>query len=180
MKAVKRGTIWGRSIFIGILAAIAYGVVHDQISVRICPEYLTEWHPKIIASEDPTVVALAWGVVATWWFGLILGAVLALAATAGKRPFAPWLWIKRAIVGIFVTAAIAALVGWSIFHFAGAELRHEFFGPIFVDRDHIWWRAFSSVAAMHEASYDAAGVSTLIAAIVIFHKRSRLPVSAAA
>lgn len=79
----------------GLAAAVVYGVVHDQITVRISPEYLMDWHPEIVPSQDPTVVALAWGVVATWWFGLILGAVLSAAATLGKRPPAPWRWIVR-------------------------------------------------------------------------------------
>ena len=68
------------------MAAIAYGIVHDQITARICVEYFTIGHPRLIDSDSPTILALFWGVVATWWVGLPLGLGLAVAARAGRRP----------------------------------------------------------------------------------------------
>jgi hypothetical protein len=75
-----------RIVLLGVVAAVAYGIVHDQVTVRVCPEYFTVFHPKVIDSEDPTTLALVWGVVATWWVGLPLGVLLAVAAGAGSRP----------------------------------------------------------------------------------------------
>jgi hypothetical protein len=72
-------------IFLAVVAAIAYGIVHDQITARICVEYFTVGHPRLINSDSPTVLALFWGVVATWWVGLPLGLGLAIAARAGRR-----------------------------------------------------------------------------------------------
>lgn len=45
-------------------------------------EYLTIGHPRIIETSSPTLLALVWGVVATWWVGLPLGALLAVCARA--------------------------------------------------------------------------------------------------
>jgi hypothetical protein len=73
-------------MFLAVLAAIAYGIVHDQITARICVEYFTIGHPRLIDSDSPTVLALFWGVVATWWVGLPLALGLAVAARAGRRP----------------------------------------------------------------------------------------------
>ena len=73
-------------IFLAVMAAIAYGIVHDQVTARICVEYFTIGHPRLIDSDSPTVLALFWGVVATWWVGLPLGLGLAVAARAGRRP----------------------------------------------------------------------------------------------
>jgi hypothetical protein len=73
-------------IFLALTAAIAYGIVHDQITARICVEYFTIGHPRLIDSDSPTVLALFWGVVATWWVGLPLGLGLAVAARGGRRP----------------------------------------------------------------------------------------------
>ena len=70
---------------LGVVAAIGYGIVHDQVTVRVCLEYFTIFHPRLIASTSPTLLALAWGVVATWWVGLPLGLGLAAAARAGTR-----------------------------------------------------------------------------------------------
>src|SRR5205807_5904962 len=69
-----------------ILAAICYGIVHDQVTARICVEYFTIGHPPIFGTDDPTLLGIGWGVVATWWVGLILGLGLAFAARVGPRP----------------------------------------------------------------------------------------------
>ena len=69
-----------------LLSAICYGVLHDLVTARICVEYFTIGHPPIFDTEDPTLLALGWGVLATWWVGLILGVPLALIARIGNRP----------------------------------------------------------------------------------------------
>jgi hypothetical protein len=75
-----------RIVFVSIGAAIVYGVLHDLVTAHICVEYFSLGHPIIVPSDHPVVLALAWGVVATWWVGLILGLGLALAARLGRRP----------------------------------------------------------------------------------------------
>ncbi len=69
-----------------VAASVLYGILHDMVTTRVCLEYFTVFHPRVIASEDPTLLALTWGVIATWWMGAGLGVVLALAAPAGERP----------------------------------------------------------------------------------------------
>jgi len=73
-------------ILFSIAAGIIYGVIHDQITARVCIEYFTVFHPKVIESNSPTLLAFAWGVIATWWAGAFLGTLLAIAARAGSRP----------------------------------------------------------------------------------------------
>src|SRR5215472_606893 len=73
-------------IFLAVAAAVGYGIIHDQITARICVEYFTIGHPRLINSDSPTVLAIFWGVVATWWVGLPLGLGLTVAARAGRRP----------------------------------------------------------------------------------------------
>ena len=161
-------------MLLGLFGAIAYGVIHDQITVRICPEYLTEWHPPIIASTDPNTVALAWGVVATWWFGLILGAGLAFFTTVGSWPVAPWKWVVRSVTGIFGTAAFSATVAGLIVSLGGFQANQEFFGPIFPPEDTVKWKAILVVATIHTTSYIAAAVSAGIAGVAVLLLRSRL------
>ena len=72
-------------IVFGVVAlAGVYGILHDQVTARVCLEYFTIGHPRIIDSTDPTMLALAWGVVATWWFALPFGLVAAGIARFGK------------------------------------------------------------------------------------------------
>jgi len=71
---------------ISIVAAILYGVIHDQITARVCVEYFTVFHPPVFVTQSPTLLAFGWGVIATWWVGAFLGVLLAIASRAGSRP----------------------------------------------------------------------------------------------
>lgn len=93
-----------------IFAAIAYGVVHDQITTRVCLEYFTIAHPRLIESTSPTVLGLFWGVVATWWVGLLLGVPLAIAAQAGGWPKITWRNLQRSILCLLLVMACCALL----------------------------------------------------------------------
>ena len=44
-----------------IVATAVYGMVQDQFSVRLAPEYFTVGHPPIEGLHDPTLLGLAWG-----------------------------------------------------------------------------------------------------------------------
>lgn len=96
--------IWLRAI----VAAVLYGIVHDQITIRICLEYFTVWHPRIISSRNPTVLALVWGVVATWWVGAVLGIPLAIAARAGRAPKLTDRDLTKPLVVMFVVVGVLA------------------------------------------------------------------------
>ena len=56
-----------------IVSSVVYGIVHDQITARICVEYFTIGHPPVFETDDPTLLGLGWGVIATWWVGAGLG-----------------------------------------------------------------------------------------------------------
>jgi len=103
-------------ILLSVVAAVVYGIVHDQITARICIEYFTMAHPRLIDSESPTVLGLFWGVVATWWVGLPLGLGLAVAARAGRQPkltvqhlIQPLLVL---LLCMFVVATFAGVIGY--------------------------------------------------------------------
>ena len=64
-------------------SAVLYGIVHDQVTARLCVEYFTIGHPPIFNTDDPTLLALGWGVLATWWAGLLLGVPAVIAARSG-------------------------------------------------------------------------------------------------
>jgi hypothetical protein len=73
-------------ILLGLLATVGYGIVHDQVTVRLCLEYFTIGHPRRFRTTSPTLLALGWGILATWWVGLPLSIVLALVAQLGHPP----------------------------------------------------------------------------------------------
>lgn len=103
-------------VLLSIAAAVLYGIAHDQVTVRVCPEYFTLGHPQIVATTDPTLLAIAWGVVATWWVGLLLGVPLAVVSLAGSRPQRSIESLVRPIAFLLAIMAVCALLagiaGW--------------------------------------------------------------------
>lgn len=103
-------------------AAVLYGVVHDQVTARVCVEYFTIGHPPVFETTDPTLLGLGWGVIATWWVGLGLGVPLAFAALAGARPrVAPGSLLRPIGLLLVCMGACASVAG--ALGYAAAEAR---------------------------------------------------------
>src|SRR6516164_6267509 len=95
-----------------IIAAIIYGIVHDQITARICVEYFTIGHPPVFGTDDPTLLGLGWGVIATWWVGLILGVPLACCSRVGWWPqFTAAQLMRPLLVMMSIVGVLAFLAG---------------------------------------------------------------------
>src|SRR4051794_17708525 len=105
-----------RIILLCIGAAIIYGVVHDLITAQICVEYFTIGHPPVFETDSPALLALGWGVIATWWVGLLIGVPLALVARVGARPKRSVGSLVRPVavlLGVMALGAVVAgVVGW--------------------------------------------------------------------
>ncbi len=91
-------------------SAIIYGILHDQVTAHLCVEYFTIAHPPVFPTKSPFVLALGWGIIATWWVGLPLGLGLAAAARIGSAPKLGLADLRRPIVTLMVVSAIAAFV----------------------------------------------------------------------
>src|ERR1700745_506636 len=95
-----------------VLAAVVYGIVHDQFTARICIEYFTIFHPPLFHTQSPTLLGIGWGIVATWWVGAFFAVPMILAARAGRRPVLPALELLPSIAILLAfMAAIAMLSG---------------------------------------------------------------------
>lgn len=99
-----------------IVAAIVYGIVHDQFTAHICVEYFSVFHPPVFETDSPTLLGLGWGVIATWWVGAFLGVLLALSARLGSRNKTDARQLLRPILKLLLTmgllAALAGLTGF--------------------------------------------------------------------
>ncbi len=136
-----------------ILSAMAYGIVHDQVTARVCVEYFTIGHPKIIASDSPTWLGVAWGITATWWVGFILAWPLAIAARWGKRPPLGARDLRRPVVYLLVAMALlatfAGFVGRGMAENGHVVLTEPLASQVPADR-HV---AFIATAFAHSTSY---------------------------
>ena len=155
------------------LGAIVYGIVHDFVTARICVEYFTIGHPRIIESESPARLALAWGVLATLWVGAGLGVLWAFAARATSRPkIAPGRMILplAVVMGVSALAALAlGVLGRELAAHQIVELRGDIARAVPADR-HV---RFITCLWAHGASYAAAVFGALAVALWTWRARGR-------
>ncbi|WP_165230970.1 hypothetical protein [Aquisphaera insulae] len=53
-------------VVVCIATAVLYGILHDQVTARICLDYFTVAHPPVFATESPTWLGAGWGIVRVW------------------------------------------------------------------------------------------------------------------
>jgi len=162
-------------VMLSVVAAVVYGVLHDQVTARVCIEYFTITHPHLVDSESPTVVGLAWGVVATWWMGLFLGVPLALSARLGSAPKRSPRRMIKAIAILLVVMGVSALASGIAGYWLSASGRVPIFqdlGEILPDDRHDRWMADWWA---HNASYLVGffGGITLTALTIVGRWRDR-------
>jgi hypothetical protein len=168
-----------RIVALAVAAAVAYGVAHDQVTARICVEYFTIGHPPLVPSDSPTVLAIAWGVVATWWVGLPLGLLLAAAARRGRRPRLSARDLRRPVAVLLLAvgacAAAAGVVGGVLALRGAVWLVEPMASRVPADR-HV---PFLVDLWMHSASYLAGVVGGLALSVWTWRRRRRMVVATA-
>ncbi len=161
-------------ILMSVVAAVLYGIVHDQITVRVCVEYFTIGHPPVFGTDDPTLLGLGWGLIATWWVGLLLGIPLALAARAGSRPrrsaaslVRPIAWLLAVMAGC---ALLAGLTGWLLARSGVVVLVGPIKHLVPADRQ----VPFLADLWAHLASYIVGLVGGVVLVVLVWRSRGRL------
>jgi hypothetical protein len=160
-------------------AAILYGVLHDQVTARVCVEYFTIGHPRIFGTDNPTLLGIGWGILATWWVGLLLGIPLALVARAGSRPKRTAATLIRPIaVLLFVMAGCALTAGLVGFALAnrGAVFLIEPLADGVPRARHV---AFIADLWAHVTSYVVAFLGGIVVIVQVWWGRRRTHAAAA-
>jgi hypothetical protein len=157
-------------IGLSILAGAIYGIIHDQITARVCLEYFTVFHPDVFHTQSPTLLALGWGVLATWWVSLFLGLLLAIAAQAGSRAKVSAGELLPKLVKLLATMAICALAagiagyflqGFGMEYYATnipKQIRHAFYADLWA----------------HNMSYLSGFVGGITLSILVWRSRGRI------
>lgn len=162
-----------RIVGLAILAAVVYGIALDQVTARVCIEYFTVGHPRIFPTGSPTLLALGWGVIGTWWVGFLLGIPLAIAATRGGRPRRSAASLVRPIglllLAMSTGAGLAGIAGYGAAEAGWVFLIEPVASRVAADRH----SPFIADLWAHLASY---GVGFLGGAVLIVRVwRSRVP-----
>jgi hypothetical protein len=108
-----------RIVLLCILGAVLYGLVHDQVTARVCQEYFTLGHntPRFVP-RSPTALGLYWGVIATWWMGALVGVPLSAAMRLGKLPALDTRWLVPKLLRLLLVMLGVALAGLALALFA--------------------------------------------------------------
>lgn len=162
-------------IAVCIVAMTVYGVVQDQFSARLCPEYFTVGHPPIEGLTDPTLLGLAWGFLGAWWGGLLMGASLGLTATLGDP--ATRLSLREVLPGVGVVMGVIALgtllAGASAW-VNGGVVGLSLGGPLGQAVPEASHRAFFTVACAHFGTYvTAVAGSVALCLLAAWQRRAR-------
>jgi hypothetical protein len=161
-----------------IVGSVVYGVLHDVVTIHVCPEYFTLYHPKVFATSNLWLLALGWGVIATWWMGAFFGVLVAAAAQTGTMPklYAAKL-VKPLVIllGIcYVLAAFAGVVAYT----AGPGMRNSVVNALIPVTDLpdslVSDRPFMTDYIAHNVSYTSSAIGALLLCGWIIRQRIRL------
>ncbi len=161
-------------VTLSVIAAVTYGVLHDQVTARICVEYFTIGHPPLFTFEtnSPTLLAFGWGIAATWWVGLMLGIPLAAVCRIGSRPKVNVKMLYRPLALLMLAAGSGALAsgifGYLLATIEAVNLTEPLYSQVPVEKHAL----FIADLWAHSASYGIAFCGGLM--LIIGVRRSRL------
>ena len=166
-------------LVLAILATVVascYGIVHDQLTYSISPEYYTKFKffqfgfeqtslgnvvetnlGKEYSMSEPRFGALLVGVMATWWFGALLGSILALVSIVLlKTKVISW-GLKAILIAVLV-ASLTGLAGYLFGSWMEPHIPAGWYLPENVSDKH----AFVLVGHMHNFSYAGGALGLLV------------------
>src|SRR5262245_10419078 len=167
----------------GAFVAGLYGVLHDQLTYSISPEYFTRLKFSQFHYADfglpPRMFVAEIGFLATWWVGLIAGWFLARVAVPALPQTEARAALLRAFAVVLACGFAAAMVGfiWGLRLDPNSDL--SAWQGFVVGRGVVDLPNFVRVAYIHNASY-LGGLLGLVIALNRLHrlKRRTTPVEA--
>jgi|GEM_PF-636315 len=176
---------WETSKIIALVmgASVLYGILHDQVTARICLEYfsrgfhqtnVTAWPStgvlgtakKILqTTESPTVTACIWGPIATFGIGLLSGGLLSFASRFGeKNKYTAQKLIIPVMTVMTVTGVCSALaLGFPAYNTHKGGITQG----VPIEKITPFWRCASS----HNTAYTVGAIGITVATLWVFFQR---------
>jgi hypothetical protein len=145
----------------GCVVAGLYGILHDQLTYIISPEYYTKFkfyqfglmdEGNEAIFEFPRIQVSIVGLMATWWMGIPIATVLGLFSLHTDRKFMIEIAMKAFIVTITI-AFFGGLYGLYEGYNYISVLPKEKLPRWFIPDNLVDFRSFIAVGSMHNASY---------------------------
>ncbi|GAB0155799.1 hypothetical protein CHRYSEOSP005_10610 [Chryseobacterium sp. Alg-005] len=167
-------TIFLVAICASLLAGL-YGIVHDQFTYSISPEYYNQFKfiqfrldEEYYSTKEKVAIV---GFSATWWFGLFLGFILGIF---GLRHEDWKTMFKVSLSSIFVAVLITlimGIIGLLYGNFILSNQPKSEFRDRFIPSDLVDFKSFITVGTIHNFSY-IGGILGLIFGVVNSYKKA--------
>ncbi|MHB1277676.1 MAG: hypothetical protein ACYC1Q_04695 [Bacteroidia bacterium] len=154
-----------------------YGILHDQLTYSISPEYYTKFKFYQFGLMDqgneaifpnPRIQVAQVGFLATWWMGLPIGLILGLVGLVHTNSKQMFLITLKAIVLTVLVAFTTGLIGLAFGKLYLADAGVDWWLPDnLVDREN-----FIAVGSMHNYSY-LGGLTGPIAGVIYSLRQNR-------
>jgi ABC-type dipeptide/oligopeptide/nickel transport system permease component len=151
-----------------------YGILNDQLTYTISPEYYTKFKfyqfglIDLVNSTNPRIGVSVVGFLASWWVGLPIGIILGLVGLIHKNSKLMFYVSLRAILLTVIVVFVTGLIGLA-------------YGKFYlVDTGVNWWLPdnlidtanFIAVGSMHNFSY-LGGLTGVIAGVIYNVRQKR-------
>jgi hypothetical protein len=164
---MKKVFVYFLLILLSVVIAGFFGIVHDQISYTVSPEYFTKFKfPQFRLADLPLAErtrASIVGFLASWWMGIPIGGIIGAAGFIhhdSKRMLRVSVWALYLSVGLTSLFAICGLL-YDFWQTTRIDLSqyHEWFIP----QEVADLRRFLCAGYMHNASYLGGAVAIIVA-----------------
>ncbi|HCS20864.1 MAG TPA: hypothetical protein DIW47_09965 [Bacteroidetes bacterium] len=155
-----------------------YGILHDQLTYTISPEYYTKFKFYQFGLMDegneaifpnPRIQISQVGFLATWWMGLPIGLILGLIGLVHENSNQMFRVTLKAILITVLVAFATGLIGLAFGKLYLADAGVDWWLPEnLIDREN-----FIAVGSMHNFSY-LGGLTGLIAGVIYSIRRKRI------
>jgi hypothetical protein len=165
-------------ILICIIVAGIYGILHDQITYSISPEYYTKFkfiQFGLVAGNDTPIrnlrlLVAVTGWMATWWVGFIIGIILSMLALRQNSLRA---MITTSVKAILITIAVAIISGIAGYTYGSLIMinQPETYAGWYLPASVTDINSFIIVGSIHNFSYMGALAGLIIAIYFNFRKK---------
>jgi len=162
---------------VGAGIAGGYGVIHDQVTFTLGPEYFTKFKFEQFGYLEREGRSVRWtvaqiGFLATWWVGFFAGWFMGRVAIPRVPIRVAAGWALRAVGGMMVVAVLFAVGAYLLAPQSAEDPRVAAWA--------LTWRswgledvaAFARVGYVHNASY-LGGLAGLVGALIWLKRRCR-------
>jgi len=168
-------------ITFSVLAACVYGIAHNVATAHICVEYFLPPMkpvivlPTILPATNPFLLALVWGIVATWWAGLLFGIPLAIVCRFGSKPKLTAKNVVRPVLLLllllYVASMLLGIVGYIAGQMGWAWLLSPFAEAVAPERHSLFLFNLWS----HNAAYLLGAIGGIVLLFRLWKRRSAIP-----